>query len=141
MTKNFLVNLFAARSATTLGHWSHRLPLRLSNSRSAFSLQAVGLAFHIGARVAAKTRGGEILVSSAVKDLMKQSGIRLKDRGAHRLQGVPERERLYRVETCVFRLALESIGAALKTINHNGRPKIIGRVFRAISPILSPNAR
>src|SRR5262249_12689444 len=33
-----------------------------------------GLAFHIGARVAAKARAGEILVSSAVKDLMSQSG-------------------------------------------------------------------
>jgi hypothetical protein len=30
----------------------------------------VGLAFHIGARVAAKARAGEILVSRAVKDLM-----------------------------------------------------------------------
>jgi class 3 adenylate cyclase len=36
-----------------------------------------GLAFHIGARVAAKARAGEVLVSSAVKDLMSQSGIRL----------------------------------------------------------------
>ena len=58
----------------------------------------VGLAFHIGARVAAKARAGEVLVSSAVKDLMPQSGIRFKDRGAHQLKGVPERWRLYRVE-------------------------------------------
>jgi class 3 adenylate cyclase len=59
----------------------------------------VGLAFHVGARVAAKARAGEVLVSSAVKDLlMSQSGIRLKDRGVHRLKGVPERWRLYRVE-------------------------------------------
>jgi class 3 adenylate cyclase len=58
----------------------------------------VGLAFHIGARVAAKARAGEVLVSSAVKNLMSQSGIRFKDRGVHRLKGVPERWRLYRVE-------------------------------------------
>jgi class 3 adenylate cyclase len=58
----------------------------------------VGLAFHVGARVAAKARAGEVLVSSAVKDLMSQSGIRFKDRGIHRLRGVPERWRLYRVE-------------------------------------------
>ena len=32
----------------------------------------VGLAFHVGARVAAKARAGEVLVSSAVKDLMSQ---------------------------------------------------------------------
>jgi class 3 adenylate cyclase len=60
--------------------------------------EVVGLAFHIGARVAAKARAGEILVSSAVKDLMPQSGIRFRDRGAHQLKGVPERWRLYRVE-------------------------------------------
>jgi class 3 adenylate cyclase len=57
-----------------------------------------GLAFHIGARVAAKARAGEVLVSSAVKDLMAQSGVRFGDRGVHRLKGVPERWRLYRVE-------------------------------------------
>jgi class 3 adenylate cyclase len=57
-----------------------------------------GLAFHIGARVAAKARAGEVLVSSAVKNLMAQSGIRFSDRGFHRLKGVPERWRLYRVE-------------------------------------------
>src|ERR1700761_4616303 len=60
--------------------------------------EAVGLALHIGARVAAKARAGEVLVSSAVKDLMAQSGIRFKDRGIHHLKGVPERWRLYRVE-------------------------------------------
>jgi len=58
----------------------------------------VGLAFHVGARVAAKARAGEVLVSSAVKDLMSQSQIRFVDRGVHRLKGVPERWRLYRVE-------------------------------------------
>ena len=58
----------------------------------------VGLAFHVGARVAAKARAGEVLVSSAVKNLMSQSGIRFKDRGVHRLKGVPERWHLYRVE-------------------------------------------
>ena len=60
--------------------------------------EVIGLAFHIGARVAAKARAGEVLVSSAVKDLMSQSGIRFRDRGVHRLKGVPERWRLYRVE-------------------------------------------
>src|SRR3954449_10141768 len=58
----------------------------------------IGLAFHIGARVAAKARAGEILVSSAVKDLMSQSAIRFEDRGIHQLKGVPQRWRLYRVE-------------------------------------------
>jgi class 3 adenylate cyclase len=60
--------------------------------------ELVGLTLHIGARVAAKARAGEVLVSSAVKDLMSQSGIRFRDRGLHQLKGVPERWRLYRVE-------------------------------------------
>ena len=60
--------------------------------------EVVGLAFHIGARVAAKARADEVLVSSAVRDLMSQSGIRFKDRGVHQLRGVPERWRLYGVE-------------------------------------------
>lgn len=61
--------------------------------------EIVGLALHIGTRVAAKARAGEVLVSSAVKDLMKaQSEIRLRDHGLHQLKGVPERWRLYRVE-------------------------------------------
>jgi class 3 adenylate cyclase len=60
--------------------------------------EVVGLAIHIGARVAAKARAGEVLVSSAVKDLMSESKIRFKDRGVHRLKGVPERWRLYLVE-------------------------------------------
>jgi class 3 adenylate cyclase len=60
--------------------------------------EVVGIAFHIGARVAAKARPGEVLVSSAVKDLMAQSAVRFKDRGVHQLKGVPQRWRLYRVE-------------------------------------------
>ena len=60
--------------------------------------EVVGLAFHIGARVAAKARPGEVLVSSAVKDLLSQPEIRFTDRGLHQLRGVPKRWRLYRVE-------------------------------------------
>ena len=60
--------------------------------------EMVGLAFHIGTRVAAKARAGEVLVSSAVKDLMAQSQIRLRDHGVHQLKGVPKKWRLYRVD-------------------------------------------
>jgi class 3 adenylate cyclase len=60
--------------------------------------EVIGLAIHIGARVAAKARAGEVLVSSAVRDLMSTSEIRFKDRGVHQLKGVPQRWRLYRVE-------------------------------------------
>jgi class 3 adenylate cyclase len=61
--------------------------------------EMVGLAFHIGTRVAAKARAGEVLVSSAVKDLLKtQSAISFRDHGMHQLKGVPEKWRLWRVE-------------------------------------------
>lgn len=60
--------------------------------------EMVGLAFHIGTRVAAKARAGEVLVSSAVKELLKaQTTISLRDHGVHQLKGVPERWRLYRL--------------------------------------------
>ncbi|MDI1262141.1 MAG: adenylate/guanylate cyclase domain-containing protein [bacterium] len=60
--------------------------------------EVIGLAFHIGARVAAKARAGEVLVSGAVKDLMSKSEIGFAARGVHQLKGVPGRWRLYRVE-------------------------------------------
>jgi class 3 adenylate cyclase len=48
-----------------------------------------GLAVHIGARISALARDGEILVSSTVKDLVVGSGIAFDDRGTHELRGVP----------------------------------------------------
>ncbi len=48
-----------------------------------------GMAVHIGARVAAKAGPGEVLVSSAVRDLVVGSGIEFEDRGTHTLKGVP----------------------------------------------------
>jgi len=59
--------------------------------------EAVGLAIHIGARVVAKAGASEVLVSSAVKDLVSKAGVRFKDRGLHKLKGVPDRLRLYSV--------------------------------------------
>ena len=42
--------------------------------------EVVGIAIHIGARVAAKARASEVLVSSAVKNLVPKSGIKFKTR-------------------------------------------------------------
>ena len=42
--------------------------------------EVIGLAFHIGAHVAATARAGEVLTSSAVKDLMSQSAVRFPAR-------------------------------------------------------------
>jgi class 3 adenylate cyclase len=56
-----------------------------------------GLAVHIAARVAAAAQGGEVLVSSTVKDLVVGSGIGFADRGLHSLKGVPDEWRLYAI--------------------------------------------
>ena len=56
-----------------------------------------GIAVHIGARVAAEAAGGEVLVSSTVKDLVAGSGLEFEDRGSHRLKGVPDEWRLFAV--------------------------------------------
>jgi class 3 adenylate cyclase len=56
-----------------------------------------GLTVHIGARVGALSRAGEILVSSTVKDLTAGSGLVFEDAGDHELKGVPDRWHLYRV--------------------------------------------
>ena len=56
-----------------------------------------GIAIHIAARVIARARPHEVLVSSTVKDLVTGSGIEFDDRGTHRLKGVPGSWRLFRV--------------------------------------------
>jgi len=57
----------------------------------------VGIAVHIGARVAALAGPDEILVSSTVRDLVAGSGLAFADRGTHSLKGVPGDWRLYLV--------------------------------------------
>ena len=57
-----------------------------------------GIAVHIGARVMARARPHEVLVSSTVKDLVTGSGVEFQDRGMHRLKGVPGAWRLYGVQ-------------------------------------------
>ena len=56
-----------------------------------------GIAVHIGARVAASARPGEVLVSSTVKDLVAGSGLQFEDRGTHTLKGIPDEWRLLAV--------------------------------------------
>jgi class 3 adenylate cyclase len=57
-----------------------------------------GITVHIGARVAAKARAGEVLVSSTLKDAMAGSNIGFNNRGAYQLKGIPGNWRLYAVE-------------------------------------------
>jgi pimeloyl-ACP methyl ester carboxylesterase len=54
-----------------------------------------GIAVHIAARVGALAGGGEVLVTSTVKDLVAGSGIRFEERGAATLKGIPDEWRLF----------------------------------------------
>ena len=57
-----------------------------------------GAAVNAAARVAAKAKGGQILVSELVKDLVGLDiDVPLADRGRFRLKGFPERWRLFEV--------------------------------------------
>jgi len=57
-----------------------------------------GIAVHIGARIAAETEPGEVLVSGIVKDLVAGSGLRFDARGHRTLKGVPGEWPLYAAE-------------------------------------------
>jgi class 3 adenylate cyclase len=57
-----------------------------------------GIAVHTGARVAALARGGEVLVTSTVRDLVAGSNIAFTDRGIHELKGVPGEWHILAVE-------------------------------------------
>jgi class 3 adenylate cyclase len=57
----------------------------------------VGLAVHIGARVAAVAGAGEVVVSSTVRDLVAGSAFDFEARGEQTLKGVPGTWRLFTV--------------------------------------------
>lgn len=57
-----------------------------------------GICVHIGARIAAAARPGEIFVSSTVRDLVAGSGLEFVERGPHALKGVPGEWKLFAAE-------------------------------------------
>jgi class 3 adenylate cyclase len=54
-----------------------------------------GIAVHIAARIAAVAKGGQVLVSSTVRDLVAGSNLRFADQGARTLKGILEEVRLF----------------------------------------------
>ncbi|MDX6503552.1 MAG: hypothetical protein QOE29_677 [Gaiellaceae bacterium] len=56
-----------------------------------------GMAVNIGARVMAEARGGEVLVTGTVRDLVAGSGLELVERGSQELKGVPGEWKLFAV--------------------------------------------
>jgi class 3 adenylate cyclase/pimeloyl-ACP methyl ester carboxylesterase len=59
--------------------------------------KVAGIAVHTGARVAALSQPGEVLVSSTVKDLVAGSGIEFDDRGTTELKGIGGEWKLFAV--------------------------------------------
>lgn len=57
-----------------------------------------GVAVHIAARVASAGKGGEILVSHTVKDLLAGSELRFQAMGLHALKGIAEPRLLFALE-------------------------------------------
>jgi class 3 adenylate cyclase/pimeloyl-ACP methyl ester carboxylesterase len=57
-----------------------------------------GIAVHIGARVSALARPGEILVSRTIKDLIAGSSVGLVSRGVHQLKGVSDSWEVFAVQ-------------------------------------------
>jgi class 3 adenylate cyclase len=56
-----------------------------------------GVTVHIGSRVAAMARAGDVLASQTVKDVAAGTGVVFEDAGEHELRGIPDRWHLYRV--------------------------------------------
>ena len=57
-----------------------------------------GIAVHMAARIASLAGGGQVLVSSTVRDLVAGSGLTFRDEGPHALKGIAELVRLFSVE-------------------------------------------
>ena len=57
-----------------------------------------GMAVNLGARIGAAAQGGEVLVSSTIKDLVFGSGFKFDPRGEHELKGVPGSWPLFALE-------------------------------------------
>jgi class 3 adenylate cyclase/pimeloyl-ACP methyl ester carboxylesterase len=59
--------------------------------------KCAGISVSIGARIAARARPSQVLVSQTVKDLVAGSGFTFQSIGEHELKGVPEHWRIYDV--------------------------------------------
>jgi class 3 adenylate cyclase len=84
----------AIRCGRSLGDDAESLGVRVKVGIHTGECEAIGddvagMAVHIAARVVSKACPGEVLATSAVRDMLVGSGIAFTDRGAHELRGVP----------------------------------------------------
>jgi len=85
----------AIRCASAIGEYASRLGVQTCTGLHTGECEVMGnklggIAVHIGARIAALARPGEVLVSSTVKDLVAGSGLSFQDRGIQTLKGVAD---------------------------------------------------
>lgn len=90
----------AIRCARAISDAVRELGIEIRSGLHAGEVEAIegtvgGIAVHTAARVAAHAGPGEVLVSSALRDIVAGSGWSFEDRGAHALKGVPGEWRLY----------------------------------------------
>ncbi|MBW3661041.1 MAG: adenylate/guanylate cyclase domain-containing protein [Gemmatimonadetes bacterium] len=86
--------------------WPHDLDVRVrigihSGRPTLTDVGYIGLAVHTAARVCAAGHGGQILVSGATRAAVERpvaAGIRFRDLGRHRLDGLAEPEALFQVK-------------------------------------------
>jgi pimeloyl-ACP methyl ester carboxylesterase len=93
----------AIRCACTLAEDAESLGIELRAGVHTGECETIGddmggMAVHIAARVVSKAGPGEVMVSSAVRDLVVGSGIEFAVRGSHELKGVPGTWTLLAVE-------------------------------------------
>jgi hypothetical protein len=87
-----------ARCHRDCSRWDSRSALAFTlESARLWATIGVGIAVHIGARIAALAAPREVLVSSTVKDLVAGSGLSFRDHGAALLKGMPGEWRLFSV--------------------------------------------
>ena len=78
----------------------------------------VGMDVHRAARIAASAHGGQVVLSSAAAELVRDGlpeGVRLRDLGIHHLKDLPEAERLFQLTVQGLQAdfpALKSLGAS-----------------------------
>ena len=77
----------------------------------------IGLAVHAAARVCSAAHGGQILVSGVTRDAVERpDGVRFRDLGRHRLQGLADREALYQI-------LAKGLRASFPSPRTKGRPR------------------
>ena len=92
----------AIRAARRLQHDARQLELKV---RAGVHIGEVreekgllrGIAVHVAARVMAEARGGEVLVSDTVRDIVAGSDLAFADRGMYELKGIGGERRLFAV--------------------------------------------